>query len=154
MEPILRQDPRCSRRFDALVEEFNQKLADQQQAFKDEVSALETAYKALLFDAEKNLRDQAQARFRVLDDDMSAMEQRLTSRLEEIEDAGTSEEEDSAHSISDGDKPVGGHRPWSVRKREAIARASDPSVFTKPYKPKHAKPATVAVPAEAAASKE
>jgi hypothetical protein len=75
------------------------------------------------------LQEALETRTKVMDDDLSAMESRLTTRLEGVEDSVAALGD---YSKDDGETSAGGFDKWSSRKAKARLAASDPSVFTKP----------------------
>src|ERR1700733_7247143 len=108
-----RQDPLCT----AQIKDLTEQLA----ALSNVVGELG--------ELNAKLREEFQTRPQVTDDDLSAMESRLTTRLEGVEDSLAALGD---YSKDDGETSAGGFDKWSSRKAKARAAASDPSVFTKP----------------------
>lgn len=108
-----KQDPICTK---------------QNEELKAKLDALGKVVEELSADNAK-LREEMQTRFKVADDDLSAMESRLTARIEEIEDRVAG---DADYSVNEEETPASGYVKPSVRKRQAAEAASDPTVWTKP----------------------
>jgi len=114
----------------------DQRCVDSIQALREELTGQLNALSTVVseFTAElTEIREQMAARTKVVDDDLSAMESRVTTRLEELEDRLPGGEGGKDYSTVDkAVEPMGGFKKWTTRKREAELSQRDPSVFTRP----------------------
>lgn len=116
-----KQDPACAQQ----IKELGDKL-DSLGRVVDELAA-----------ENGRLKEEMANRAKVTDDDLSAMESRLTTRIEEMEDRAA---QGADYSVNEEDSPVSGYVKPSVRKRKIAEAHSDPTVWTKP-RPVRQKPA-------------
>jgi len=79
------------------------------------------------------LREELLTRSKLIDNDMSEMESRLITRIEDVEDRLSQPADYSSDEAKTGDS-LGGYDKWSERKRSAIQEHSDPTIFTDPQK--------------------
>ena len=117
----------CAARVAELEADFNAKLSAIEGVFEEQLRLTE------------EIREECKKRIQVLDNELSATESRLVTRLEPLEDALSGE-----GVIQDGeeDAKTGEFVKWSVRKARVAEQHTDPSVFTDPTKYKyHQKPA-------------
>lgn len=108
------QDARC-------VEQYNE--------LKQQVEALGKVVDDLAAENGK-LREELQTRSKVWDDDLSAMESRVITRMEGIEDRLTQGVDYSEDEGKKGES-VGGRLPWTQRKAAAAAAERSDEVWKK-----------------------
>lgn len=125
-----KQDPVCAAAI-AAVETHASVVEAQSNALRvsltQQLDNLGTVVEELAADIGR-LRAELQTRYQVLDSDVNAMESRLVTRIETLED---SDKPAADYSTAEGETPVGGYKKWSQKKREAMQKVADPTVFTK-----------------------
>jgi len=101
-------------------------LEAQVQELQNQLSALGNVISE--FTGTAALKGQIDTRFEVLENDLSEVELRLTMRVESLEDTVSGQGDTSS---KEKESASGGYIPWSERKRRAVAKEADPSVWIK-----------------------